>query len=109
MMEPPSPGQPNKSSKIRSDVRKTDAVETLMANMVEGPMKRIIERLNKKNLTWEGEDRAILALFVALLRTSNPAFDKDQNEFTEQFHRWWAKAKHSSVEATEESLRKSFL
>ena len=91
---------------IGPDGQKTDAVEQMLANIVEGPMKRIIERLDKKNLTWEGEDRAVLALFVALLRTRNPAFDKDQNEFTEQFHRWWAKAKHSSVEATEESLRK---
>ena len=90
---------------VGSDGRKTDAVETLMANMVEGPMKRIIERLNKKNLTWEGEDRAILALFVALLRTRNLAFDKDQNEITEQFQRWWAKATHSSPEAVEESVR----
>ncbi len=46
-----------------------------MANSVEDPMKRIIERLDRKNLTWEGEDRAILALFVALLKTRNPAFD----------------------------------
>lgn len=87
------------------DGQKTDAVETLMANMVEGPMKRIIEKLDKKNLTWEGEDRAILALFVALLRTRNLAFDKDQNDFTEQFHRWWAKAKHPSPETVEKSLR----
>jgi hypothetical protein len=85
---------------------KTDAVERLMANSVEDPMKRIIERLDRKNLTWEGEDRAILALFVALLKTRNPAFDRDQNEFTEQFHRWWAKANNSSVDVVEESLRK---
>src|ERR1019366_8072228 len=83
-----------------------DAVEQMLANIVEGPMKLIIERLDRKNLTWEGEDRAVLALFVALLRTRNPAFDKDQDEFTEQSHRWRAKATHSSVEATEESLRK---
>ncbi|MEO7145014.1 MAG: DUF4238 domain-containing protein [Bryobacteraceae bacterium] len=87
------------------DGQKTDAVEMLMANTVEGPMKRIIEKLDKKNLTWEGEDRAILALFVALLRTRNLAFDKDQNEITEQFQRWWAKATHSSPEAVEESVR----
>lgn len=91
---------------VGPDGQKTDAVEQMLANIVEGPMKRIIERLDKKNLTWEGEDRAVLALFVALLRTRNPAFDKDQNEFTEQFHRWWAKATHPSLEATEESLRK---
>lgn len=90
---------------VGSDGQKTDAVETMMANMVEGPMKRIIERLDKRNLTWEGEDRAILALFVALLRTRNLAFDKDQNEITEQFLRWWAKARHSSLEAVEESFR----
>jgi hypothetical protein len=51
-------------------------------------MKRIIERLDNRNLKWEGEDRAILALFVALLRTRNPAFNRDQNEVTEQFYRW---------------------
>ena len=90
---------------IGPDGQKTDAVEQMLANSVEGPMKRIIERLDKKNLKWEGEDRAILALFVGLLRTRNLAFDKDQNESTEQFHRWWAKARHPSVEATEESLR----
>ena len=69
-------------------------------------MKRIIERLDRKSLIWEGDDCEVLALFVGLLRTRNPAFDNDQNEFTEQFHRWWAKATHSSVEATEQSLRK---
>ena len=90
---------------VGSDGQKTDAVETLMANMVEGPMKRIIEKLDKKNVKWEGEDRAILALFVALLRTRNLAFDKDQTEITEQFQRWWAKARHSSLEAVEESFR----
>jgi hypothetical protein len=90
---------------ISPDGQKTDAVEQMLANTVEAPMKHIIERLDRKNLTWEGEDRAVLALFVALLRTRNPAFDRDQNEFTEEFHRWWAKAKHPSVEATEESLR----
>src|ERR1019366_8311297 len=94
---------------IGPDGQKTDAVEQMLANIVEAPMKRIIERLDRKNLTWAGEERAVLALFVALLRTRNPAFDKDQDEFTEQLHRWWAKATHSSVEATEESLRKSFL
>lgn len=88
------------------DGQKTDAVEQMMANMVEGPMKAIIERLDKRTLTWEGEDRAILALFVALLKTRNLAFDRDQNEFIDQFYRWWAKATHSSVEAAEESLRK---
>jgi len=87
------------------DGQKSDIAETLMANVVEGPMKGIIEKLDKKNLTWEGEDRAILALFVALLRTRNLAFDKDQSEITEQFHRWWAKAKHRSPKAVEESLR----
>jgi Protein of unknown function (DUF4238) len=87
------------------DGQKTDVVETLMANIVEGPMKRIITRLDRRNLAWEGEDRAILALFVALLRTRNPAFDKDQNESTEQFHRWWAKATHSSLGAVEESMQ----
>ncbi len=90
---------------IGPDGEKTDEVETMMANIVESPMKAIIERLDKRNLTWEGEDRAILALFVALLRTRNLAFDRDQNELTDQFHRWWTKAKYSSVEATEESLR----
>jgi hypothetical protein len=91
---------------IGPDGQKTDAVEQMLANIVEAPMKRIIERLDRKNLTWEGEDRAVLALFVALLRTRNPAFDRDQDEFTEQLHRWWAKATHSTVEETEESLRK---
>lgn len=90
---------------VGPDGQRTDAVETMMANIVEAPMKRIIGKLDKRNLTWEGEDRAILALFVALLRTRNPAFDRGQNEFTEQFHRWWAKATHSSPEAVEESLR----
>ena len=90
---------------VGSDGQKTDEVETLMANIVEGPMKHIIERLDKRNLTWEGEDRAILALFVALLRTRNLAFDKDQNEITDQFLRWWAKARHSSPEVVEKSLR----
>ena len=91
---------------VGRDGEKTDAVERLMANSVEDPMKRIIERLDRKNLTWEGEDRAILALFVALLKTRNPAFDRDQNEFTEQFHRWWAKANNPSVDVVEESLKK---
>jgi hypothetical protein len=88
------------------DGQKTDAVETMMANAVESPMKRIIERLDKKKVTWESEAHAVLVIFVALLRTRNPAFDRDQNEFIEQFHRWWAKATHPSAEATEESLRK---
>jgi hypothetical protein len=91
---------------VGPDGQQTDLVEQMMANIVEAPMKRIIERLDRRNLTWEGEDRAILALFVALLRTRNPAFDRDQNEFIEQFHRWWAKATNSSVEAIEESMRK---
>jgi hypothetical protein len=90
---------------VSQDGQKTDAVEQMLANIVEAPMKRIIERLDRKNLNWEGEDRAVLALFVALLRTRNPAFDRDQNQFTEEFHRWWAKAKHPSVEATAESLQ----
>ncbi len=90
---------------VGPDGQKTDAIETLMANIVEGPMKHIIERLDKRNLTWEGEDRAILALFVALLKTRNLAFDRDLNEITEQFQRWWAKARHSSLEAVEESFR----
>src|SRR5665213_4202204 len=59
------------------DGKKSDSVEQMMANTVEGPMKRIIDRLDKKNLNWEGEDRAILALFVALLKTRNLAFDRD--------------------------------
>jgi hypothetical protein len=90
---------------VGPDGQKTDAVETMMANMVEGPMKHIIERLDKKNLTWDGEDRAILALFVALLRTRNLAFDKDQNDLTKEFHQWWSKATHPSPEAVEKSLR----
>lgn len=90
---------------VGSDGQKTDAVETLMANIVEGPMKRIIEKLDRKNLTWEGEDRAILALFVALLRTRNLAFEKDQNIFASEFHRWWSKATNPSPEAVEKSLR----
>lgn len=69
-------------------------------------MRCIIERLDKGNLNWEGEDRETLALFVALLRTRVPAFDKDQNESMEQFYRWWAKATHQSAEVTEESLRR---
>lgn len=91
---------------VGPDGQKTDAVEQILANIVEAPMKRIIERLGRKNLTWEGEDRAVLALFVALLRTRNPAFDRDQTEFTEQLHRWWSKATHPTLEATEDSLRK---
>lgn len=87
------------------DGEKSDAIETLMANSVEGPTKGIIEKLDKRNLNWEGEDRAILALFVTLLRTRNLAFDRDQNEFTDQFFRWWAKASHSTTEAVEKSLR----
>jgi hypothetical protein len=86
--------------------RKTDRVEQMRAKEVEGPMKRIIERLDDRDLGWEEEERAILALFVALLRTRNPAFNSDQNESTEQLHRWWAKATHSSVEAVEESMQK---
>lgn len=85
--------------------QKTDVVETLLANVVEGPMKHIIERLDIKNLTWEGEDREILVLFVALLRTRNLAFDKDQNVFAEECYRWLSKATHPSPEAVEESLR----
>ena len=61
---------------VGRDGKKTDAVEQMLANIVEAPMKRIIDRLDRKNLNWEGEDRAVLALFVALLRTRNPAFDK---------------------------------
>ena len=90
---------------VGPDGQKTDAVEQMLANIVEDPMKHIIERLDKKNLNWQGEDRAVLALFVALLRTRNPAFDKDQNELTEQIHRWWVKARHPSPEVVEESLR----
>jgi Protein of unknown function (DUF4238) len=88
------------------DGAKSDKVEQMLANMVEGPMKRIIDRLDKKNLNWEGEDRAILALFVALLKTRNLAFDRDQSEMGEELLRWWAKAKHPSPEAVEEHLRK---
>lgn len=91
---------------VGPDGEKTDAVERLMADSVESPMRHIIERLDRKNLMWEGEDRAILALFVALLKTRNPAFDRQQNEFTEQFHRWWAKATNSSVDVVKESLRR---
>ena len=87
------------------DGPKSDAVEQMMANMVEGPMKPIIGRLDNENLNWEGEDRAILALFVALLRTRNLAFDKDQTNLSEQFQRWWAKATHPTTEAVEESFR----
>jgi hypothetical protein len=90
---------------VGPDGEKSDAIETLMANSVEGPTKCIIEKLDKRNLNWEGEDRAILALFVTLLRTRNLAFDRDQNEFTDQFFRWWAKASHSTTEAVENSLR----
>src|SRR5690349_16679523 len=43
---------------VGADGRKTDAIETMMANMVEGPTKHIIDKLDKKNLNWEGEDRA---------------------------------------------------
>src|SRR5947207_15973799 len=43
--------------------KKTDAVEQMMANIVEGPMTRIITRLDGKTVKWEGEDRAILAIF----------------------------------------------
>jgi|SRR5579871_431304 len=90
---------------VGPDGQKTDAVEQLLANVVEDPTKAIIQRLDKKNLRWEGEDRAVLAIFVALLRTRNPAFDRDQNEFTEQTHRWWLKARHPSPSVVEESLR----
>jgi hypothetical protein len=90
---------------VGPDGQKTDAVEQMMANMVEGPTKQIIERLDKRNLKWEGEDRAILALFVALLKTRNLAFDKDHNELSEELHRWWSKATHSSPESCEESIR----
>lgn len=90
---------------IGKDGEKTDVVEQMMAKMIEDPMKRIIKRLDKKNLNWQGEDRAILALFVSLLKTRSPAFEKDQNQLTQEFERWLAKARHPSVEATEESLR----
>ena len=90
---------------VNPDGQKSDVVETMMADLVESPMKQIIERLDKRNLNWKKKDREILALFVALLKTRNLAFDKDQNEFAEQLHRWWAKAKHPSTEAVENSLR----
>lgn len=81
---------------VGPDGQRTDAVEQMLANTVEGPVKCIIERLDKEILTWEGEDRAILALFVALLKIRIPAFDRDHNELAEQFQRWWAKATPSA-------------
>src|ERR1700744_5121428 len=55
---------------------KSYVVETTLANMVEGPTKRIIEKLDRRNLKWEGEERQTLALFIALLGTRNITFDK---------------------------------
>jgi hypothetical protein len=86
--------------------RKSDAVESMLANAVEAPMKNIIGRLDERNLKWKDDDHETLALFVSLLRTRTPAFDRDQNQFAEQFDRWWAKATHSSAEVCEESIRR---
>jgi hypothetical protein len=47
----------------------------------------------------------VLALFIALMQSRNPAFDSDQNQFTEQFFRWMNKARHPSPDAVSDGFR----
>ncbi|MGJ5813691.1 DUF4238 domain-containing protein [Paludibaculum fermentans] len=76
-----------------------DEVERMLADKIDGPTKAIIERLDDKDMRWEGEDRWILALFVALMRTRTPAFDKEQKEFGDKLLRWVSKKQNPTPEA----------
>lgn len=83
---------------------KTDAVEKLLAK-IEGDTKQIVSRLDDHKPKGEGEDLSTLMMFVALMQTRVPAFDRQQNELTEQSIRWWCKAQHPTPETVADSFR----
>jgi hypothetical protein len=84
----------------------SDKVEK-MFTMLEGKVWPVIDRLDARNEQREREDRLNLALFVAFFRTRVPAFDKEQNNFTEDLFRWSSKASNPSPQAIVESLQKA--
>src|SRR5438874_1004792 len=68
--------------------QQTDMVEK-MFTLLEGKVWPVIDRLDGRKAEWESDDRSNVALFVAFLKTRIPAFDQQQNNFTEDFLRWW--------------------
>jgi len=86
--------------------QQTDMVEK-MFTLLEGKVWAVIDRLDGRKAEWESDDRSNVALFVAFLKTRIPAFDQQQNNFTEDFLRWWAKARNPTPQAVIESMRKA--
>jgi len=84
----------------------SDKVEKIFT-MLEGKVWPVIDRLDARKEQWETEDRLNVSLFVAFFKTRVPAFDKEQNNFTEDFFRWWSKATNPSPQAVVESLQKA--
>ena len=84
--------------------QKSDEIERFIAD-VESSTKPILERFDKGDLTLQGEDRANLALFVGLLATRTPAFDKRYRSYEEKVGRMQMKGTTSTVAAAEEMLR----
>ncbi len=74
---------------------------------LEGRVWPIIERLDGHKREWEKEDRTNLALFAAFLRNRVPAFDKEQNQFADDFFRFWAKSSNPTPEAIAESVKET--
>jgi len=91
---------------VKSKGKKTDRIESLLAIDIEGKAAPIIERITKRDIKLKDDEREILAVFAALMRTRIPAFDREANGVINTFSRWYAKFSLPTVSAVEEDLRR---
>ena len=70
---------------VKSKGNKTDRIESLLAIDIEGKAAPIIERITKRDIKLKGDEREILAVLAALMRTRIPAFDREANGVIDTF------------------------
>jgi len=78
-----------------------DSVEKLLASL-EGAVSPVIDRLDHHGTEMNEEDRSHLALFVAFMRTRNPAFEQMSSNFANVMFQWFAKARNPTPEVVAE-------
>ena len=83
-----------------------DSVEKMLASL-EGAVWPVLDRLNGRAAEIDTEDRAHLALFVALMRTRTPAFDQMSNNMTNMMFQWLARARNPTPEVVAEDYKKA--
>jgi hypothetical protein len=87
--------------------RKSDRVEKMFADVVEGPCSDVMRKLDRGETNLSDDQRASLALFVVLLRMRNPTFDKQQRELGEKLYRWLLMARYPTVDSIVEVARRT--